>query len=198
MIEKGEKFLPIGTVCMLTGGTKRVMITGFCAIANDDETDNKMYDYSGCMYPEGFLSSDETALFDHEQIAQVFHLGLVDEEETAFKVKLNELLKGEAAVEQPQVAEEMTIPAMPIEQPQVTEEMTIPTMPVEQPQVAPVAQEIPAIPAIEPAIASIPTEQPQAINIASQPAPSVIPAIPTIEAMPPQTNNDLPPVNPGM
>ena len=87
----GEKYLPIGTVVMLKGGTKRVMITGFCTMA----TDNKdiMYDYSGCMYPEGFLSSDQTALFNHDQIAQVYHMGLVDEEEKKFKETLIELLK---------------------------------------------------------------------------------------------------------
>ena len=32
MEEIGEKYLPIGTVVMLKGGTKRVMISGFCAI----------------------------------------------------------------------------------------------------------------------------------------------------------------------
>ena len=62
----GKKFLPIGTVVMLKGGTKRVMITGFCSIEGNNM--NKMWDYSGCMYPEGFLSSKQTCLFNHEQI----------------------------------------------------------------------------------------------------------------------------------
>ena len=86
----GEKYLPIGTVVMLKGGTKRVMITGFCAI--EEKNGNKMWDYSGCMYPEGFLSSNETCLFDHEQIEKVYHFGLIDEEEEEFKAKLKELL----------------------------------------------------------------------------------------------------------
>ena len=55
-----EKFLPIGTVVMLKDGTKRVMITGFCAVENNGTP--QMWDYSGCMYPEGILSSDETCL----------------------------------------------------------------------------------------------------------------------------------------
>ena len=33
-----EKFLPIGTVVMLNGGAKRVMITGFCTVADDDKS----------------------------------------------------------------------------------------------------------------------------------------------------------------
>ena len=48
-----EKYLPIGTVVMLKGGTKRIMITGFCSI--EENTKEKMWDYSGCLYPEGFL-----------------------------------------------------------------------------------------------------------------------------------------------
>ena len=91
----GEKFLPIGTVVMLKGGEKRVMITGFCAIEEQDTEKNKMWDYSGCMYPEGFLSSTQTCLFDHEQSEKIYHYGLVDEEEEKFKAQLNELLYGE-------------------------------------------------------------------------------------------------------
>ncbi len=86
----GEKYLPIGTVAMLKGGTKRVMITGFCAI--EDKEGGKMWDYSGCMYPEGFLSSKQTCLFNHEQIEKIYHFGLVDEEEEEFKAKLKELI----------------------------------------------------------------------------------------------------------
>lgn len=85
-----EKFLPIGTVVMLNGGAKRVMITGFCTIASDDNS--KMYDYCGCLYPEGVVSSDKTLLFNHEQIAKVFALGYSDDEEKQFKVKLKEIL----------------------------------------------------------------------------------------------------------
>ena len=40
-MEIKEKYLPIGTVCMLKNGKKRVMITGFCTIPEDDKT--KMY-----------------------------------------------------------------------------------------------------------------------------------------------------------
>ena len=91
MEEIKEKYLPIGTVAMLKGGSKRVMITGFCAI--DDNNKTKMWDYSGCMYPEGFLSSNQICLFDHEQIEKVYHMGLADdEEEKKFKNKLVEFL----------------------------------------------------------------------------------------------------------
>ena len=86
-----EKFLPIGTVVMLNGGSKRVMITGFCTIASDDNS--TMYDYCGCLYPEGVVSSDKNLLFDHNQIAKIYALGYSDDEEKEFKAKLNEVLK---------------------------------------------------------------------------------------------------------
>jgi len=91
----GEKFLPVGTVVMLKNGSKRVMINGFCTMdANHPE---KVYDYSGVLFPEGSLSSDQTLLFDHNQIVRVDHLGLEDEEEIEFKTKLKEILANEAA-----------------------------------------------------------------------------------------------------
>lgn len=85
-----EKYLPVGTVVMLNGGSKRVMITGFCSMPENDE--KKIYDYSGCMYPEGYVSSKQICLFDHNQISQIYHLGLVDEEEKEFKNKLNSIV----------------------------------------------------------------------------------------------------------
>lgn len=89
-MEKEEKYLPIGTVVMLKGGSKRVMISGFGAIG--DTTGDKIWDYSGCMYPEGFMSSDEICLFDHAQIDKIYYLGLIDEEEEEFHEKLNEVM----------------------------------------------------------------------------------------------------------
>lgn len=86
-----EKYLPIGTICMLKGGQKRVMITGFCAIPQEDK--NKVYDYSGCMYPEGFIVSNQVCLFNHDQIEKIYYLGYEDEEEKEFKNKLKEAIK---------------------------------------------------------------------------------------------------------
>lgn len=86
---KYEKYFPVGTVVMLKGGTKRCMIIGFCAMSEEDK--ETVYDYSACLYPEGLISSNQTLLFNHEQIAQVYHFGLSDDEDKAFKEKLKEL-----------------------------------------------------------------------------------------------------------
>ena len=85
-----EKYLPIGTVVLLKGGKKRAMITGFCSVAQENQ--DKIYDYSGCVYPEGYLSSNQVCLFDHDQIEEIFFVGFEDEEEKAFKEKLNTIV----------------------------------------------------------------------------------------------------------
>ena len=89
MNNAGQKYLPIGTIVLLKGGSKRLMITGFFATSPEDQ--NAMFDYSGCMYPEGFLSNKQTALFNHEQIEKIYYLGFVDDEEKLFKNTLNSL-----------------------------------------------------------------------------------------------------------
>ena len=80
------KFLPIGTVVLLKGAKKRLMITGFCSF--DEEKKDKAYDYTGCLYPEGIITSKQMALFNHSQIEKVFYLGYSDNEEKEFKQKL--------------------------------------------------------------------------------------------------------------
>ncbi len=87
-----EKYLPIGTVVILKGAQKRVMINGFCTYTDENKT--KLYDYCGVLYPEGFISANQTLLFNHNQIDKVYHLGLIDDEEKEFKKYLNEIIKG--------------------------------------------------------------------------------------------------------
>ena len=90
-LKKGRKYLPIGTVVMLKGGEKRIMITGFCAIENGQNT---IWDYNGCIYPEGILNSNEMCLFNHSQIDKVYHMGLKeDDEEKKFKKLINKFAK---------------------------------------------------------------------------------------------------------
>ena len=48
------------------------MINGFCSI--DSEEPDKVYDYSGVLFPEGSLSSDQTLLFNHDQIEKIYYM----------------------------------------------------------------------------------------------------------------------------
>ena len=85
-----EKFLPIGTVCILKNAKKRVMVTGFAA--KGKETGDKMFDYMGCLYPEGVISSDKNLLFNHDQIDKIFYMGYVDDEQRQLMIKLKSYL----------------------------------------------------------------------------------------------------------
>ena len=42
-----DKFLPIGSVIKLKNGTKRLMITGFLQMEQDENGKNNIWDYCG-------------------------------------------------------------------------------------------------------------------------------------------------------
>ncbi len=77
-----EKYLPIGSVVLLEGGQKRVMIMGRGRL---DESSGRSWDYLACPYPEGFLGEDYAYLFNHEQIERLFFIGFQDGEELEFQ-----------------------------------------------------------------------------------------------------------------
>ena len=75
-------FLPIGSVVLLNEGTKKLMITAFCTVPEDSP--EEVYDYCGCLFPEGVISSDEIYVFDHDQIQDILFIGYEDDEQKAF------------------------------------------------------------------------------------------------------------------
>lgn len=85
-----DTLLPIGSVVLLKDSTKRVMIIGILQKQVVEEGD-KIWDYSGCFYPEGYMGPDKTFLFNDNQIARVFALGYQDEEQFAFEEKINQV-----------------------------------------------------------------------------------------------------------
>jgi len=72
-----KRFLPIGTVVTLNGGVKSLMITGYFPISDGKE--EAEFDYIGCLFPEGIISSDETLAFDHDQIKEIHFTGYTNE-----------------------------------------------------------------------------------------------------------------------
>jgi hypothetical protein len=82
-----DKFLPIGSVVLLNGGSKRIMIYGR---KQKELNSDKVWDYIACLYPEGNLNEEYMYLFNHDQIEKVFFIGFQDEEEIEF---VNENLK---------------------------------------------------------------------------------------------------------
>lgn len=80
-----DKYLPVGSVVLLQGGKKRIMIIGRGERVRES---GATWDYLACPYPEGFLGEDFAYLFNHEQIDRVFFIGFQDGEELAFHDQL--------------------------------------------------------------------------------------------------------------
>ncbi|HAB65733.1 MAG TPA: hypothetical protein DCE23_00050 [Firmicutes bacterium] len=89
-----ERFLPIGTVVLLEGATKPIMITGFCAVTKD--MPDKTFDYRGCPWPEGVLESSGVALFDHSQIKEILHMGFKNDESIDLSDKLEIIIESKS------------------------------------------------------------------------------------------------------
>lgn len=77
-----KNLLPIGSVVLLKGGNKHVMICG--RVQNRAGT-NEIYDYSACFFPEGIVNPGNMFFFNRDAIETVFFIGLQDKEELDFR-----------------------------------------------------------------------------------------------------------------
>lgn len=94
-----ERFLPIGTVVLLKGAKKELMITSYCIFPTGKEIDKegkevspqqKMYEYGACTYPEGIMDSNMIHAFNHNQIDKILYMGY----ETDTQKELSKILNG--------------------------------------------------------------------------------------------------------
>ncbi|MBO5138637.1 MAG: DUF4176 domain-containing protein [Bacilli bacterium] len=85
-----NELLPIGTIVLLKGANKRIMVTGFLFV---DILQNKNYDYCGCAYPEGMTTKENVITFNHNQIDSIYHIGYSDKVEKNFKESLNKFFE---------------------------------------------------------------------------------------------------------
>ena len=100
-MEIGERFLPIGTVVVLKGGIRELMIMSYCIMPSGDVYDKsgkidakgKMYDYGACFYPEGMVTSDQLFAFNHDQIEKICYKGYVTDNYKDISRLLNEGLE---------------------------------------------------------------------------------------------------------
>ncbi len=95
-----KRTLPVGSVVSLYGGEKRLMILGYVKYLKDDES-GKVYDYCGCTYPEGYVGSEATAVFDHDDIEHIYALGFQDEVQFEFRSKLEKILEEQDEADAP-------------------------------------------------------------------------------------------------
>lgn len=93
-----DKFLPIGTIVLLKGGNKEVMITSYCIIptgtqikdGKEIKPEQKIFEYGGCMYPEGILDSNVVCAFNHDQIERISYVGYESDAYLELSKKLRE------------------------------------------------------------------------------------------------------------
>ena len=77
-----DEFLPIGSVVLLEGGNKRIMICGrIQAQAGSDI----IYDYSACYYPEGIVDPKSMFFFNRDAIETVYFRGYEDQDELDYR-----------------------------------------------------------------------------------------------------------------
>ncbi len=76
-----KDLLPIGTVVLLKGGKKKVMIYG---VKQTEQDGGKEYDYISVLYPEGNIGDAGHFLFNHSDIDEIFFRGYEDEEREHF------------------------------------------------------------------------------------------------------------------
>jgi len=78
-----KDLLPIGSVVLLKKEEeKKLMVMGIKA--TNVGGDEKEYDYSGILYPEGYVGDELIYAFNHGDIGEVFQRGYEDEERDAF------------------------------------------------------------------------------------------------------------------
>lgn len=77
-----KDLLPIGSVVLLKGGSKKLMIIGLKPTKESQPDD--VYDYIGVLYPEGFISNEYNFLFNHEDINDVVFTGYNNPERESF------------------------------------------------------------------------------------------------------------------
>lgn len=72
-----DKYLPIGTVCTVKGNTNKIMIVGYLPV--DYNGNLNVYDYRGCVYPNGLFASSNSISFNHQDIEKIDYIGYVSE-----------------------------------------------------------------------------------------------------------------------
>ena len=80
-----EKYLPIGSIVKLKNNDNEIMIIGYYSVEYNDMVE--IYDYLGCLYPEGLLLKNDFISFNHEDIVNCLFKGFENEKFVAMKKK---------------------------------------------------------------------------------------------------------------
>ncbi|KOO43017.1 DUF4176 domain-containing protein [Priestia koreensis] len=75
--------LPNGSVVLLKGGEKKLVIYGRKQMSL--EGDDEIFDYLAVPFPEGFINQEYTYVFNEEAIEHIIFKGYEDEDERNFQ-----------------------------------------------------------------------------------------------------------------
>jgi len=94
-----KNLIPLGSIVLLNGGTKKIMIIvrGAQAEINGGE---HLFDYAGCLYPIGF-ATNELIYFNAENVAEVIFDGFTDKEEQEYQQLHAIIMKSERVKNMP-------------------------------------------------------------------------------------------------
>lgn len=87
-----DKILPIGSVVRLKGMTDgmSMMIAGYYPL---EESIEKIFEYSGILYPQGFIGDRSIFLFDSEDVEEIIFEGYSDREGEEYRGILPKVLE---------------------------------------------------------------------------------------------------------
>ena len=85
-----KDLLPVGSVVLLKDATKKLMIIGILQVKPDED---KVYDYLGVPYPEGYVGAENNFLFNHADINDLIFKGYTNPERDIF-IQVMDMLLG--------------------------------------------------------------------------------------------------------
>ena len=86
-----KDLLPVGSVVLLKDATKKLMIIGILQVKPDED---KVYNYLGVPYPEGYVGAENNFLFNHADINDLIFKGYTNPERDIF-IKVMDMLLGQ-------------------------------------------------------------------------------------------------------
>ena len=87
-----QDLIPVGSVVTLRGARKKCVIIGIMQ-SRDDDVKERVYDYLGVPYPEGYLGDGSCLAFDHEDVDDIVWRGYENPERGRFLEAIAEILQ---------------------------------------------------------------------------------------------------------
>lgn len=83
-----KRLLPLGTVLKLDQeSAEKVMIIS--RLVRKEKEEDQMWDYCGCIVPQGINNQSELKFFNHSDVRQLLFIGFQDEEELKYSTALS-------------------------------------------------------------------------------------------------------------